>query len=145
MGGSIMSGLTLPDAAVVYIAAGAAIVLVVAVIVRARINRRPTAEELERRRRLLLNQIGKIADGTFLDLLDSSIEYSYRVRGLGYIARQDFSSMLDRVPAHLISVDGPVGVKYDPRNPANSIVLCEDWSGLRLISEPQKEPKKTPC
>jgi len=22
-------------------------------------------------------------------------------------------------------------MKYDPRNPANSIVLCEQWSGLR--------------
>ena len=27
---------------------------------------------------------------------------------------------------------GPVAVKYDPRNPANSIVLAEEWSGLRL-------------
>jgi hypothetical protein len=27
---------------------------------------------------------------------------------------------------------GPVSVKYDPRNPANSIVVSEEWSGLRL-------------
>jgi hypothetical protein len=26
---------------------------------------------------------------------------------------------------------GSVSVKYDARNPANSIVLAEEWSGLR--------------
>jgi hypothetical protein len=26
---------------------------------------------------------------------------------------------------------GPAIVKYIPRNPANSIVICEEWSGLR--------------
>jgi hypothetical protein len=26
---------------------------------------------------------------------------------------------------------GPVSVKYDPRNPANSIVISEQWNGLR--------------
>ena len=26
---------------------------------------------------------------------------------------------------------GPATVKYSPRNPANSIVICEEWSGLR--------------
>jgi hypothetical protein len=26
---------------------------------------------------------------------------------------------------------GPVSVKYDARNPANSIVVSEQWSGLR--------------
>jgi hypothetical protein len=25
---------------------------------------------------------------------------------------------------------GPALVKFDPRNPANSIVICEEWSGL---------------
>ena len=31
-----------------------------------------------------------------------------------------------------ISAAAPVSVKYDPRNPANSIVLAEQWSGLRV-------------
>jgi hypothetical protein len=30
-----------------------------------------------------------------------------------------------------LSTIGPVSVKYDARNPANSIVLAENWSGLR--------------
>ena len=120
--------------AVAYIAAVAAVVLVVAILLRAWLRRRPTSEELERRRRLALNQGGKMADGTVLDVLESTIEYSYDVRGVGYTATQDVSALLDRLPAHRLSVAGPVGVKYDPRNPANSIVLCEDWSGLRVAS-----------
>jgi len=35
------------------------------------------------------------------------------------------------LPADRMSMVGPASVKYDPRNPANSIVLCEQWSGLR--------------
>ena len=118
-----------------YIAAGAAVVLVIAIAYRSSLRRRPTADELERSRRISLNYVGKMADGTVVDLLETSIEYSYDVRGVGYIARQDFSSIIDRVPRHRVSIAGPVGVKYDPRNPANSIVLCEDWSGLRLVVE----------
>ena len=124
-----------------YIAAGAAVVLVAAIVLRASLRRRPTSEDVERNRRLLLNRIGKMADGTVVDMLETSIEYSYDVRGVGYIARQDFSSIIDQVPRHRVSIAGPVGVKHDPRNPANSIVLCEDWSGLRLIADAQKEAK----
>lgn len=96
--------------------------------------RRPSAEELERRRRLALNQAGKMADAMVLDVQDTTIQYSYDVRGVEYTATQDVSALQDRLPAHRMSVAGPAAVKYDPRNPANSIVLCEDWSGLRQIA-----------
>jgi hypothetical protein len=118
--------------AAAYIAGGAAIVLMVAIAWRAWLRRRPTAEELERRRRVVLNQFGKMADAMVLDVLESSIEYSYDVRGVEYTARQDITTLQGRLPAHRMSVAGPASVKYDPRNPANSIVLCEDWSGLRI-------------
>ena len=36
------------------------------------------------------------------------------------------------LPSDPTAVNGVVVVKYDPRNPANSMVLCEQWSGLRL-------------
>jgi len=117
--------------AAVYIAAGAAVVLIIAIVFRAWLVRRPTAEELERRRRLGINQAGKMADGMILDVLESSIEYSYDVRGVEYIATQDISALQDRIPETRMSIAGPAGIKYDPRNPANSIVVCEDWSGLR--------------
>jgi len=120
--------------AAAYIAAAAAVVLVVAIALRAWLRRRPSAEELERRRRELLNRIGKMADAMVLDVLDTTIEYSYDVRGVGYTATQDISALQARFPAHRMSVAGPAAVKFDPRNPANSIVLCEDWSGLRNVT-----------
>jgi hypothetical protein len=125
--------------AAAYIAAGAAIVLVAAIAWRAWLMRRPTAEELERRRRALLNQVGKMADAMVLDVLEAAIQYSYDVRGVEYTATQDISALQDRLPPHRLSVAGPAAVKYDPRNPANSIVLCEDWSGLRSLTGMQKE------
>jgi hypothetical protein len=114
-----------------YVAAGAAVVLAAALAWRAWLVRRPTAEELERRRRLALHESGKMADAMVLDVLDTTIQYSYDVRGVGYTATQDICTLQDRLPAHRLSVAGPASIKYDPRNPANSIVLCEEWSGLR--------------
>jgi hypothetical protein len=127
--------------AAIYIVVGAAVVLIAAIVFRAWLLRRPTAEELERRRRLGINQAGKMADGMIIDLLETTIEYSYDVRGVEYIATQDISALQDRIPSPRMSVAGPAGVKYDPRNPANSIVLCEDWSGLRAAAAAQKKLK----
>jgi hypothetical protein len=36
----------------------------------------------------------------------------------------------EQMPPDFSTIDA-VSVKYDPRNPANSIVLAEQWSGLR--------------
>jgi hypothetical protein len=120
--------------AAAYIAIGSAVVLAAALAWRSWLTRKPSAEELERRRRLALNQFGKMADAMVLDVGESAIEYSYDVRGVGYTATQDITALQDRLPQHRLSVAGPAAVKYDPRNPANSIVLCEDWSGLRGLA-----------
>lgn len=119
------------ETAAAYIAAVAALVLVAALILRAWLRRRPTAEDLERRRRLGLNRAGKMADAMILDIQETSIEYSYDVRGIEYTAMQDTTTLQDRLPPDRMTLAGPASVKYDPRNPANSIVLCEEWSGLR--------------
>jgi len=119
------------DIAAAYIAAGAAVVLVAALILRAWLRRRPTPEELERRRRIGLNRVGKMADAMILDVQETSVEYSYDVRGIEYTALQDISMLQDHLPPERLTLAGPGSVKYDPRNPANSIVLCEEWSGLR--------------
>jgi len=119
------------DIAAAYIAAGAAVVLVAALILRAWLRRRPTPEELERRRRIGLNRVGKMADAMILDVQETSVEYSYDVRGIEYTALQDISMLQDHLPPDRLTLAGPGSVKYDPRNPANSIVLCEEWSGLR--------------
>jgi hypothetical protein len=98
---------------------------------RAYLRSRPTLAELERRRRAMLQRGGKLGDGTILEVSDSHVFYSYEVRGVQYTATQEFSTLLDLMPPERWIVIGPASVKYDPRNPANSIVLSESWTGLR--------------
>ncbi len=92
---------------------------------------RVTSEELERRRRLTVNGRGKLNDGEIVDFEGAAIVYSYTVGGVGYTAAQDVMSLEGLLPSNHMSMIGPALVKFDPRNPANSIVLCEEWSGLR--------------
>ena len=42
--------------------------------------------------------------------------------------------LLPDVPDRLIG--SLAGIKYSTRNPANSILICEEWSGLRTLSPP---------
>ncbi len=95
---------------------------------------RPTAADVERQRRAMLNAIGKMGDGSVIELQGSTAIYSYDVRGVGYTASQDLSVLEEQLPPDPWVIIGPVSVKYDPRNPANSIILCEYWTGLRKTS-----------
>ena len=92
---------------------------------------RVTSEERERLRRLTVNGKGKLGDGEIVDFEGAAIVYSYRVGGVGYTAAQDVMALEALLPSNHMSMIGPALVKFDPRNPANSIVLCEEWSGLR--------------
>jgi len=92
---------------------------------------RPNAAELERRRRKDLQSRGKMGDANLLEFRDQSVFYSYAVGGVEYTACQDLSDLQPLLPADIWSTIGAASIKYDPRNPANSIVLCEQWSGLR--------------
>ena len=91
---------------------------------------RVTPEERERRRREALVAYGKMGDATLMEIRDDLVLYSYHVRGIEYTASQDVSLLKQQMPSDL-SGGGPVSVKYDARNPANSIVIAERWSGLR--------------
>jgi hypothetical protein len=136
------------------IVAGAVTVIGVAAYVLTR--RKPSAEEIERERRELLARSGRITDGTIMDTMisearnaglsapelstpaDSSIPtpqiivYNYRIAGVTYECAQDVSMLAEYV--HGIRTDLPVQVRYLPQNPANSIIVAESWSGLRLNS-----------
>ena len=92
---------------------------------------RVTPEERERRRRALLVASGKMGDASLTEFRDPFLFYAYVVRGVEYTASQDVSAIRDRVPSDLSTVIA-VSVRYDPRNPANSIVVAEEWSGLHL-------------
>ena len=96
-------------------------------------RRRPSIEELERQRRANLALHGRIVDGNLLDVVPSELEpralrYCYEIAGVSYECVQDVSALRD----HLIAVrlEFPVLVRYDRANPADSIVIAEEWNGL---------------
>jgi hypothetical protein len=109
---------------------GVLLVLLATIGARAWLSSRISPDDRERRRRLMLLSAGKRGDANLLEIQDGLLVYSYSVRGVEYTASQDVSKLLLFVPDDIASI-GPICVKYDPRNPANSIVLAEEWSGLR--------------
>jgi hypothetical protein len=98
--------------------------------VRAWLRSRISPDEKERRRRLMLLSAGKRGDANLVEIREGLLIYSYLVRGVEYTASQDVSKLALFVPGDVASL-GAICVRYDPRNPANSIVLAEEWSGLR--------------
>ncbi len=115
---------------------------------------RLTAEEIERSRRDLLANIGRITDGSITDVSTTQepqegfsrtpqiIIYNYRIAGVSYECGQIVSALPDYVRD--IRIDLPIQVRYDPHNPADSIVVAESWSGLRLsASHPYAEDANT--
>jgi hypothetical protein len=94
-----------------------------------RIRRKPKDKEM--RRRLTVNLHGRLGDATITEVQDDTIFYSYSVGGVTYTASQDVAQLRTRVPNELEKLIGPASLKYTPRNPANSIIVCEEWSGLR--------------
>lgn len=109
----------------------AAVALVAVIGFRAWKASRVTAEERERRRRALLVVRGKMADAVLVEVRDDLLFFTYAVRGVEYTASQDVSLLKEMVPRDFSSVLA-VAVKFLPENPANSIVVAEEWSGLRL-------------
>jgi hypothetical protein len=103
-------------------------------------RKRPTAEELERARRLFLAHSGRLVDGMLLDVCEVEAEdgrtltmllYSYRIGGVDYESSQDITDMSGVVDALQVRAGFPCSARYQPGNPHNSIVVAEEWSGLR--------------
>lgn len=99
------------------------------------LQRRLTPVEKERRRRVFVNRGSRTIEGLITEATPDLIQYQYELRGVQYFAAQDVSALHTLLPPHPERLIGAVSVKYDPRNPANSIVLCEDWSGLSAKKE----------
>jgi hypothetical protein len=100
-----------------------------------RLRRNP--KDKEKRRRLLVNDQGRLGDATITEVQENTIFYEYSVRGVLYTASQDVAKLKEQIPTDLERLIGPVTLKYSPRNPANSIILCEEWSGLRGVAPPK--------
>ena len=102
---------------------------------------RKTPEQYERERRLRITLGGRITDGTVIDVneVESTpdqpgaqlVIYQYDVAGVSYECSQDVTALRPYVDLHSCRLGLPASIKYDPQNPGNSIVISEDWSGLR--------------
>jgi hypothetical protein len=90
------------------------------------------AGDAERKRRLAVNSQGRTGNATITEVRETIVCYSYSLGGVNYTASQDVSGLSGLLPADLSVLIGPASFKYLPRNPANSIVVCEEWSGLRV-------------
>jgi hypothetical protein len=124
------------------IAAGLAFSGVVgALVLWLTLRKRPTAEELERARRLFLVQSGRLVDGMLLDVCEVTAEdgrtltmllFSYRIAGVDYECSQDITDLSGVVDVAQVRAGFPTTIRYQPGNPQNSIVVAEDWTGLRI-------------
>jgi hypothetical protein len=98
-------------------------------------------EKKERKRRLWVNQHGRLGDAIITEATDNTLYYAYSIHGVRYTTSQDISSLKDRLPAEPGRLVGVANLKYFVKNPANSIILCEDWSGLRVKGAPGPAPE----
>ena len=98
-----------------------------------------TPEKRERKRRLNVHRQGRLGDAMISEATESTLYYFYTVRGVQYTASQDVSTLRDYLPADPLRLIGVSGLKYSSKNPANSILVCEEWSGLRAPVQVEKE------
>ena len=115
------------------------------------------AENVERKRRLHLNQIGRIAEGQIVELAEHPpelpasgkgvfgsrarpvpdsgprhlVSYSYAISGVTYHTAQDITGLESQIRFERLVTGQPASIKYDPANPSDSILVADDWSGLR--------------
>jgi hypothetical protein len=138
------------------LALGAGGILAIALIAFAFMRPNVDAEEAERKRRLHLNLIGRIAEGQVVELNEHSpapseehrsffsrsrplpdtrprhmVSYSYSISGVTYHTAQDITGLESQVRFDRLMAGQQASVKYDPSNPSDSILVADDWSGLR--------------
>jgi hypothetical protein len=105
------------------------------------LRRKPKSpEDLERQRREWLDRVGRITDGTVIDVQELPRDeekqsvlliFHYDVAGVSYEASQDVTYLRQFINLHSCRLGLPTSVRYDPQNPGNSIVVSERWMGLR--------------
>jgi len=136
---------------------GGALVAAVAMIVYAFFRPSVNPEEEERKRRLYLNQIGRIAEGQIVELVERPpeskearkglfgasarplkdmrprhlVSYSYLISGVTYQTAQDITGLESQIRLERLVAGQPASIKYDAANPSDSILVADDWSGLR--------------
>lgn len=110
--------------------------------VYALLRRKPKSpDDLERERRAWLEGTGRITDGTVIDVQELAAQsdyhaavmliYKYDVAGVSYECSQDVTKLRHWINLHSCRLGMHTSVKYDPQNPGNSLVVSENWMGLR--------------
>jgi hypothetical protein len=121
----------------ILILAVAAVLIVAYFLLR---KKPKSPDDLERERREWLDRIGRITDGTVIDVQEmpgttdrpaTFLIYHYDVAGVSYEASQDVTYLRQLINLHSCRLGLPTSVRFDPQNPGNSIVLSERWMGLR--------------
>ncbi|HEY0795941.1 MAG TPA: hypothetical protein VGD64_09195 [Acidisarcina sp.] len=159
-----MNGLSIRDPQVFKtLLAGAAVVG--GVVLYNAFRKRPDPVEIERQRRADLVQLGRTIDGTLLDVteleaspegkvsggkIDGAMElilYQYEIAGVVYECSQDVTALKDFVNIQDCRIGFPATIRYDARRPENSIIVAENWSGLRESAQQFKlrEPTCNPA
>ena len=141
----------------VVLAMGGAAIAAIAMIAYAFFRPAEDPEEVERRRRLHLNQIGRIAEGQVVELVEHPpqsktvrkglfgagarpladmrprhlVSYSYAISGVSYHTAQDITGLESQIRHERLVAGQPASIKYDASNPVDSIIVADDWSGLR--------------
>jgi hypothetical protein len=107
-------------------------------------KRHKSPQQRERERRARINAIGRITDGTLIDIYEMPtgknghsspaqlLVFNYDVAGVTYEASQDVTHLRDHFDLRKCKLGLPASIKYDPQNPGNSIVVAEGWTGLRV-------------
>lgn len=106
----------------------AAAVVAVGSVLTMVLRRRRDPREKERRRRQYVNRHGRMIEGFASGCLDGLLCYTYHWRGVRYDASQDVSDFL--TDGALSEYVGPLTVRFLGSKPANSIVICEEWTGI---------------
>jgi len=105
--------------------------------------RRKSPDEIERLRRLDIHRRGRITHGHIVGVVESTLDsgprtmivYSYEVAGVSYEVGQDITLLLE-VASRAHNLPGnDVLIKHDRKQPANSIAVCEAWSGISRFSD----------
>ena len=104
-----------------------------------------------------MNQVGRIAEGQVVELAEHEalpprasrgifgskpqpitnnrarqlVSYSYAISGVTYHTAQDITGLESQVRLERLVAGQPASIKYDPSNPVDSILVADDWSGLR--------------
>jgi len=100
--------------------------------------RRKSPDEIERLRRMEVNTCGRIIPGRIVELAEPQPDgpagpillYDYEVAGVTCEAAQDLSALPEIAAAAPFLPGQSANVKFDPKQPTNSILACEAWSGV---------------